>query len=281
MHNVAMRKRSLTRHEIRDLLISGQITWESACTKLKAAPRQWTTKEWKERRNEILGDCCESTEDLRIQHMWHPPVFRDLCEMVKPTLWEEYEKAHPYVPLVLPAFDPASVPSPTMIERDSCPVCGSVSVRCNKAGTHWTCNGQMNYRKCGHVFTTPVKRLWSKRTHEEEIARARYAHESAPFKHRREWEYEFSQKFGDRICFEATLLSIAMSDRYVAMLPEDVKTLCKKCAAREDSDYLDYPGNKSIGRQTEESRRFMAVLEQEHAERRAARKDPAGDNSCQ
>lgn len=280
MHNVAMRKRSLTRHEIRDLLISGQITWESACTKLKSVPRQWTTKEWKERRKEILGDCCEtceSTEDLQIQHKWHPPVFSDLCEMVKPGLWEEYEITHPYIPPVLPPFDPASVPPPTMIERDSCPVCGSVAVRCNKDGTHWNCNGKKNYRKCGHEFTTPVKRLWSKWTHEEEIARARYAHESAPSRHRDKWEYEFSQKFRDRICFEATLLSIEMSDRYVAMLPDDVKTLCKKCAAREDGAYLDHPGNKSIGRKAEESRRLMEVLEQKHAERRATLEEPVGD----
>ncbi|MCM2287425.1 MAG: hypothetical protein NDI67_00250 [Sulfuritalea sp.] len=164
-----------------------------------------------------------------------------------------------------------------MIERDSCPVCGSVAVRCNKDGTHWNCNGKKNYRKCGHEFTTPVKRLWSKWTHEEEIARARYAHESAPSRHRDKWEYEFSQKFRDRICFEATLLSIEMSDRYVAMLPDDVKTLCKKCAAREDGAYLDHPGNKSIGRKAEESRRLMEVLEQKHAERRATLEEPVGD----
>lgn len=265
-----MRKRSLTRHEIRDLLISGQITWESACIKLKSAARLWTTEAWKVRRNEILGDCCEtceSTEHLQIQHVWHPPAFRDLCEMVKPALWVEYEKVHPYIPLALPAFDPASVPPPKTIERNSCPKCGSIAVRCNRDGTHWKCNGKTNHQKCGHEFTTPVRRLWSKWTHEEEIARARYAHESAPGKHRRQWEYEFSQKFGDRICFHATLLSIEMSDRYVAMLPEDVKTLCKKCAAREDSDYLDHPGNKSIGRRTEESRRLTDALKQKHAER--------------
>ena len=269
-----MRKRSITRHEIRDLLISGQITWESACTMLKSAPKQWTTKEWKERRSQVLGDhceTCESTEDLRIQHTWHPPVFSDLCEMVKPVLWKEYEKTYPYIPLVLPTFDPASIPPPEMIERDSCPVCGSVAVRCNKAGTHWTCNGKKNHQKCGHEFTTPVKRLWSRWTHEEEIASARNAHAGAPSKHRSQWEYEFSRKFGDRICYEATLLSIEMSDRYVAMLPEDVKTLCKKCAAREDGDYLDYPSNKSIGRQTEEARRFIKVLEKKI---KGARHDP-------
>lgn len=75
------------------------------------------------------------------------------------------------------------------------------------------------------------------------------------------------------------LLSIEMSDRYVAMLPEDVKTLCKKCAAREDGDYLDDPGNKSIGRRTEESWRSMEVLKQRHAERRAALEDQSGDKS--
>ena len=69
----------------------GKISLEEAWEKLKKLPKPWTTKEWKERRKEVIKESCEycgSDSDLVIQH---PPI-KDKSKLVRHVA-EEYLKS--------------------------------------------------------------------------------------------------------------------------------------------------------------------------------------------
>lgn len=70
--------------ELRDKLVNGKIELKLAKAQywdnLKEGQRSWHTKDWKDRRAEILKDKCEicnSKETLTIQHRSHPKKYND------------------------------------------------------------------------------------------------------------------------------------------------------------------------------------------------------------
>lgn len=255
----------MTRQEIKNQFDAGLITWQQALELLKKATKPWQTSQWKNRRAEILGECCQTCGSreppLVIQHRWHPRDFADLCEAVKPAFREEYAVRHPFVAPSVLSFDPLSVPPPLMEERDCCPTCRSVAIKHRKRTNDWVCNGKVHYRICGYVFAEPLKRLWSRWTHEELIEMERRRHERLIPQAEREWESHFVQAYADRICHEATRLSFVEHDRYMEMRDSDVVTLCKKCSFKEDAIYADYPGKfgKQMGLSAEMIRRWKEL----------------------
>jgi hypothetical protein len=248
----------MTREEIRAQFESGQITWSDALDLLKKAQPPWRTKKWDLRRQEVIGDACgvcgNQDPPLVLQHKWHPAPFSNLCERVKPALRDEYEKTHPFIPPVIRPFDPSTVPPPDMVERDSCPKCASIAVKYRSTLQNWICNGKQRYRTCGHIFLEPVKRMWSRKTHEELIESARHAHERQAEYAELEWERGFITAYYERICHEATRLSFIEHDRYMEMRAEDVMTCCKRCAFIQDIAYAKY--SRDTGYYIETARRL-------------------------
>lgn len=256
----------MNRDAIRKQFEAGQITWQQTLELLKKAPKPWHTAQWKKRRAEVLGEYCQECGGQKppmvIQHRWHPALFSDLCEAVKPMLREEYAVHNPFIAPAIQPFDPASVASPGLEERDCCPTCQSVAVKYRKRSNDWVCAGKSGRKICGSVFPQPQKRLWSKWTHEELIEMARRHHNRLIQKAQMDWEKCFLEAFSDRICHDATLLSFKQHDRYMEMRDSDVITLCKSCAFKEDAVYVDYPGQlgKEIGRSNESMRLWREEL---------------------
>jgi hypothetical protein len=231
------------REDIWSAFNRGDLLWNEAFELLKECPPSWQSKSWKQRRKEVLENACHTcgkTEQLLIQHLWHPASFKVLCERAKVFLRVEYKKETPFVSATLKPFDPTKVSPQEVIPRDSCPKCGSVNVRFRKKANDWACCYiKQNWGKgrqivCGHVFKEPQVIKWSKWGEEEwaEMAQRRYEREAD--NPRREWESSFVEIWRDRICHEATKLAYEEDQRYRAMNPEDIKTLCKNCAFVED-----------------------------------------------
>jgi ribosomal protein L37AE/L43A len=245
---------------IRQQFEAGQITWREVRELLKDRPKPWASAAWKQRRNEVLKSKCEvcgSADTLVVQHAWHPPTFAQLCELVKPALREEYAIAHPRTLPEIAPFDPASVPRPEMTARQSCPDCQSVSIRHRKKTDDWVCLGRSSNKACGNVFLAPSTQMWSRWSHEDLIEQARTRHHRPQVEAENLWEHQFRFAFHDRICHEATRLWFVVHDRYVALRDDDVSTLCKKCAFKQDLSYIAISGwiGKLVGLTLEGIRR--------------------------
>lgn len=246
--------------KIRQEFEAGQITWREARDLLKDRPAPWTTAAWKQRRGEVLKSKCEvcgSAESLVIQHAWHPPTFAQLCEVVKPALRDEYAIAHPFILPEIAPFDPSGVPPPEMTARQCCPECQSVSIRYRKKTDDWVCLGRSSNKACGNVFRVPSAQMWSRWSHEELIQQARTRHHRPQAEAENVREHQFRFAYHDRICHEATRLWFVVHERYAALRDDDVSTLCKRCAFKQDLAFITIPGwlGKVIGQTLESVRR--------------------------
>jgi len=225
---------------------AGKLTAEHFLERVRALPPPWQSAKWKERKATVIGDCCATCGAngaetiLVIQHRWHPAPFPVLCERVKPALRLRYAAKHPLVEPTLPAFKPDEVPFGAE-ERECCPKCQSPAIIFLKNDSVWKCNGKKgkgSYGRpvqCGHRFEAPLRRLWSRYSHAEQIQQAHYKHHAPLREAVFEWERAFVQSYRREIMHAATLLSIEEHERYVALLPEDTVTLCKPCAFKEDA----------------------------------------------
>jgi len=66
----------------------------------KEGNRSWHTKDWKERRSEILKEKCEicqSTELLTLQHLEHPRKFNDYKQEILKVFTDQYLKSNPNI----------------------------------------------------------------------------------------------------------------------------------------------------------------------------------------
>ncbi len=247
-----------TRAEIRAKFEAGEITWEQVFVLLERAPKPWESPEWKARRDKLLKEKCEgcgSTEPpLYAQHHWHPMRFSELCEVAKDMLGDEYKAQHPREPPTLPPFDASKVAPQERTERDCCPQCNSVNVRLLKRSPKWRCN------LCGTHFEKPNQRMYQRWDDDKWIEMARYNHLRPISDYDRKWENEFIEAFRERICTLATKLSFIEHDRYMAMLPEDVTTRCKRCAFKEDRWFTKGKFGKSIALDEERLREIEKRL---------------------
>lgn len=250
-----------TRADIRAKFEAGEISWEEVFRQIALAPKPWESAEWKRRRAEVLKDKCEtcgtSAPPLYVQHHWHPSTFAELCDVAKEILRDEFKRSHPYDPPVLSPFDPSLAPPQERTERDCCPRCDSVNIRFYKTFAKWHCNA----RRCGAYFESPGRRMYQRFDEDEWVERSRYRHARPLREHDKQWQRNFVQSCHEQICSVATELSFLEHDRYVEMRPEDVRTLCKKCAFREDADYSKGWIAKEWAKSQERLRQIMKSLE--------------------
>lgn len=225
---------------------AGQLSLDDYWMRIKALPAPWHSARWDARKAAMIGDSCAGCGArgdgviLVLQHRWHPAPYSVHCERVKPALRESYAKQHPLIRPKLRTFKESSVVFKAE-ERDLCPKCGSPVVVFLKTESTWKCNGKKSrgsYRgsiQCGHRFDKPIRGLWSRYTREEQIQKARHDHDAPLHQAYFDWERRFVAACRDEIMRAGTLLNIEEHERYMAMNPEDIATLCKSCAFKEDA----------------------------------------------
>ncbi len=215
---------------IESRLESGAMSVDQACDVLFSGPKPWTTSWWKVERARLIGtECstCRSTEPpLVLQHTWQPVSWSEALSRVGPPNWEWWKETHP-----LPAFD---WDKEILAQRPVCPVCRSIRVRPRVRTKDWTCHagqcGAEHERHEGWAFPEPLHEI-----HPDRKAIASHKHQL-----RVQWQTLVQQSWRDWLCSperelnrrKAIALCIAESRRYLSFA--DTKTLCKRCAGRED-----------------------------------------------
>jgi hypothetical protein len=209
--------------ELRLAFQAGSLTWQQVFGYLNhpSFPVPWQTREWKERRLQVLGKFCavcgDSSGILTIYHLRLPRSFYELCEDAMLKYLPDYfaNNAIDFMPLVA-AYEAG------LKDRDSCPKCGSVNVRFYPTLNVWKCHGRLRRRVCGNNGFQPKIIKYSPVTFEQLKNRAAY---DLLAKFRREYRNVYSH--------EALAMSFLEHDRYMEMRPEDVVTLCKSCAFKK------------------------------------------------
>jgi hypothetical protein len=237
--------------ELREKLSKGEITQDRAkelyWEDYKEGKRAWHTKDWKERRNEIIKDRCEicgSKETLTLQHRSHPKKYNEY----------EREVIRKYNRLFIDSND--SVEQQEFIEHvkknfdyDPIPLCP----KCNNRYPNKRMRKKPQYlcTECRLEFDEPIYK-----TIEELIEKfyldkdATEAHDKC-FISKDEWKNQqnLSQvkywlqrekaktKYNDEIEKEAFLLYLDDNIKYLSF--EDTITACKKCAFNFDMNYME------------------------------------------
>lgn len=238
-------------------LDSGAISVDEACAELFTGQKPWHTAWWKANRGRLLGtECatCGSVETpLVLQHTWQPIGWRDALRAVGPPNWEWWKQQHP-----LPHL---AKPEQPLVERPVCPECGSIRVRPRKRTADWTCQagqcGAPHERHEKWAFPVPNYELRPDTkaiSHLNRAVRGRYA--TMIESRWQEWLQSESSMENRR---NALRLYIAESKRYLSF--SDTKTLCKRCAGREDFRHIDKSEEKA--RQARQKQEFAEFDELE------------------
>ena len=219
---------------IESRLNSCVISVDDACAELFTGPKPWTTTWWKVERARLIGsECstCRSTEPpMVLQHTWQPIGWKDALRQVGPPNWDWWKECHP-----LPSLD---WNKEILIKRPVCPVCGSIRVRPRVRTRDWTCHaGQCGTQEERHDNWAFPEPLYEMRPDLKAIANHKRTL-------RAEWESLVQQSWEEWLKSpesainrrNAIKLCISESKRYLSF--EDTKTLCKRCAGREDYHYI-------------------------------------------
>ena len=164
-----------------------------------------------ERGKKISSSCkkCGVTEDLVIQHTWHPRKFKDIhTETLRQRAYSDYD----YYGLLHDNPELSESFQDEYEEKDGCPSCGYCSAYYRKGTDDFKCSR----RKCGDVFKKPAKLLKIKEERSRKIRRAAK-------------EYTKKRYFED-----ATKVWCEESIRYVSLTEGDYYTACRHCAYKED-----------------------------------------------
>ena len=205
--------------EIKENLLSGRLSGNDALELLSQSSKAWQTKEWKQRRAEKIGHACETcgstNPPLVLQHKWHPPKVQ--------AVFDEIQKEHnisEWMKNNLPPINLDNLPHNTNV----CPKCKSEAVRFKQDKNYWICKSNKQGVVCNHICDEPEKSVsWQDRY------RVKYETE-------RNAVAQFNTLFD--IARKVALRSIEYHERYISMLDEDIKTLCKKCAFLEDKVFV-------------------------------------------
>jgi hypothetical protein len=177
--------------------------------------KPWHSKEWKEKRNLLLGSQCENcgtaTPPLVLQHTWHPtPLYRLFYKAREKHKehWVQWKQSHTI------EIDKSSL----IPDADGCPKCGSTTIRYRKRANTWICVSKPVGITCGNVFDKPVQVVSNHAVSKlEKVAGQKL-------------QDDFDDEFG--IGKKVVILAIEQHLRYVSL--KDTKTLCKRCAFVED-----------------------------------------------
>lgn len=199
--------------EIEKALINNNISWQQALVQLKPithGAKSWTTKKWKEERNEIIEDHCtqcgSSKPPMVLQHFSHPDkfgkIFRSFCG---PNAWPAFKKKYDYV-----------LGKDLLIDRPTCPNCESTNIHELKTGK-WSCY------KCHTKHNVPIiKPSFT----QEGIKKLTKRHHD-PVQADNRWRV-FQQYYGMVVGKKAVLEFINQSRYYLSF--GDTATFCKSCA---------------------------------------------------
>jgi len=196
--------------DIKNELIEDLITWQDALSFLTSREKPWATKEWKKKRDVLIKDYCESCGSQEgpfvLQHLKQPPKFSIIFSCIRSEYFEEYSKKYTFEYKKKIKY----------IDRESCPNCGSSSVRFLKTESIWKC-----YGKCNRRFENPAMIQDIDPVQKKDIVERK--------KIFRESKYiAFEQKYRDIIGKEAVLQSIIHHEEYISLT--NTCTFCKKCA---------------------------------------------------
>jgi hypothetical protein len=212
----------------------GAITVVQAGAELFSGPKHWHTPWWKAQRRERLGvecaTCASASPPLVLQHTWQPRSWREALREAGPLNWEGWKERHP-----LPKVDRPAVPA---TERPVCPTCGSVRVYFRKKAKDWACSvgmsGAPHQRHPDHTFPEPSTALRTDTLgirKRNRVATSKYE----ALSHSR-WQAWLSSPEYRQNPLNALRLRIEDTKRYLSFA--DTKTLCRRCAAREDRRHI-------------------------------------------
>jgi hypothetical protein len=232
--------------ELREKLVNGEITVENAKelygNDLKEGKRSWHTKDWKNRRAEIIKDKCEicsSTEVLTLQHLSHPKKISDYKVEIKRAYTEkhistnsEIEKAE-FSRHILNKYD--------YIPIQLCPNC-----RCKNPSERKRKVPKYRCADCKHEFDEPINNsldelitIFYENNEAYEVQdRCFVSKDKWSNKHNlsniRYWmqREQATNINAETIEKEAFLLYLDDNIKYLSF--EDTITTCKKCAASYD-----------------------------------------------
>ncbi|MCK3684515.1 hypothetical protein [Maribellus sp. YY47] len=232
--------------ELRNKLAKNEISLELAKAQcwngLEEGKRSWHTKDWKDRRSEIIKDKCEicgSKETLTLQHSFHPKKYSEYTKDLTRAYAKDYIETNPDIDKseltthILEKYE--YVPTPL------CPNCMSrnPNKRLRKS-PQYLCT------ECRHEFDLTVYRSV------DELISAFYENEKATevrdkcFVSKDKWKNKHNisnirywlqrerakNRDAETIEKEAFLLYLNDNIRYLSF--EDTITACKKCASYFD-----------------------------------------------
>ena len=210
--------------DLQDRLRAGVLAWQEVQDRLMATirgGRAWQTKEWKQRRAELIKDHCEqcgSTDGpFTLQHFNQPPSIYDLVGgIVNRDRWEDWQAHYEANP---------EDPTPITRRRAACPRCGGISILERKTKTpRYRCNTQVK-GTCHFEFDDPVEVDWID-------TRATASRVQTGYKSRREafnaqWDHEHVNEIA-RLYTAGMIQLLDAHTKYMRM--EETATFCKRCA---------------------------------------------------
>ncbi|NCB44349.1 MAG: hypothetical protein EOM59_17280 [Clostridia bacterium] len=197
-------------YKIKNQLIDDTIHWKDALELLTNRQKPWTTKEWKEKRDLLIKNYCEScgSQDgpFVLQHTIQPPKFSDIFSRIKHEYFQRYSEGATF----------KYKRKITYFDREACPFCSSVNLYFQKTKNIWKCNG-----KCGRTFEKPEYIQDIDPVQKKDIQEKKRAFYDL-------LKLEFENKYTDEIGKKAVLESIEWHEEYMSF--ENTVTFCKKCA---------------------------------------------------
>lgn len=196
--------------DIKNDLIEDLITWQDALSFLTSREKPWATKEWKEKRDVLIKDYCESCGTKEgpfvLQHLKQPDKFAEIMSTIRYEHLKEFSSA----------FEFKYGKRIKYIKRESCPKCNSLKVRFLKTENIWKC-----YGKCGRKFDNPLIIQDIDPIQKKDISEKKKLFRDDIF-------IKFKEKYSDIVGKQAVLESIRQHEEYISL--KDTCTMCKKCA---------------------------------------------------
>jgi len=237
--------------ELREKLYNGEITQDIAkelyWKDYKEKKRAWHTKDWKERRNEIIKDKCEicgSKETLTLQHRSHPKKYYDYQREVTKKYTEDFIISNSII-------DKCEFSERILKNYDYIPV--PLCLNCKGRFPNRRIRKKPQYLciKCRLEFDEPIYKTV------EELIEIFYLNEDVADVHDKcfiskdKWRNKHNlfqvkywlqrekvkTKSSDEIEKEAFLLYLDDNIKYLSF--EDTLTVCKKCAFNFDVNKLE------------------------------------------
>ena len=224
--------------EIEKLLIEDEVSYGQAFELIKKLPKAWQTKEWKLKKKEIQKEHCEQCGDtdsiLVIQHLYHPPEFREVRNAIFNELYREYQTQNPEVfHIPVPSKEELAIFEKEYVEeRMVCPNCKKQSFSTRKGVLpKYRCN---NYH-CHLEFDNPDTINYIPARHlrlEENISLLDVYYSIQEINKYPKVKQNFYHSVKESIGKKALLYCIKLSKKYRDFI--DTKTFCKPCATNMD-----------------------------------------------